>query len=100
MQHGRSSDYQAPFRDRINAPREDEIARVAGIGKVELLAWWDRVKSDTSPATYGQTGHDFTSTVAYLVMGGPVSRRVYGDTDAGIRACRALGVEPNFTGNA
>lgn len=101
MQNDKSSDYLAPYRDHTSASEQDEINRVVGIGKANLLAWWNRVKADTSPSTYGHTDHDFTSSVAYLVAGGSISRYLYGNSNAAdVRACHALGVEPNFVGSA
>lgn len=97
MRHGKPSDYEPPFRDgphgswREPSPLWDaEVSRVVGIGRAELQAWWERVKRDTSPGTFGQTDHEFTSAVAfYLANGGPSETSLaYAETD--FRAAAAI----------
>lgn len=87
MRHGRPTDYEPPFIDFPHPAIPDpmapdypgdcsalaepgwqaEIGRLAGIGPVALLSWWERVKHDTHPGTYGHHNHHFTSHVAYLL---------------------------------
>ena len=68
----RPGDHGAPFRDTIVAYNdleawEREVERVVDIGASDLLAWWERVKDCSSPATHGHTGSDFTSMVAFCL---------------------------------
>jgi hypothetical protein len=42
-----------------------DLQRLADIGRDDLLMWWDKTRKVAHPATYGQTDHDFTSSVAY-----------------------------------
>ena len=41
------------------------LQRLADIGRDALLMWWDKTRKTTHPSTYGQTNHDFTSSVAF-----------------------------------
>lgn len=59
------NDYEAPFKDVSGETPEEFAARVSAIGRVELLAWWNRVKHRSHPATYGQSPVDRAATVAF-----------------------------------
>lgn len=53
------------FKDLPEGP--DDFQRLANIGRDDLLMWWDKTRSVIHPSTYGQTDHDFTSSVAFYL---------------------------------
>lgn len=98
MRYGKTTDYEGSFLDRINRETTDEaIDRVVSIGLAPLCSWWERVKGDTSPATFGATSHDFTADVAYLASGGAVARSLADESAPRFVAARRLGAAINWT---
>lgn len=98
MRYGKPTDYENPFLDLVNRETTQEaIDRVVAIGLNSLCDWWERVKGDTSPATYGATSYDFTSDVAYLAAGGAVARSLADESAPRFEAARRLGVDINWT---
>ncbi len=98
MQHGNPTDYKSPFLDLINRETTQEaIDRVVAIGLKPLRDWWERVKGDTSPATFGVTSYDFTSDVAYIVSGGRVARHLADESAPRFVAANRLGATINWT---
>lgn len=66
----RELDHAAPFKDERGEDAAAGIARVVGIGRARLLDWYSRFGGYTHPATYGQSGCEFASTVAYHLTHG------------------------------
>jgi len=96
MRHGIKSDYTAPFQDVSGETAGESVKRVVAIGIGPLLEWWGRVKHDTSPGTFGATGHELASSVAYIVAGGQVARRFANESAPHHKAARQLGAEINW----
>jgi hypothetical protein len=96
MTYGNDKDYQPPFSDVRGETPGEAIGRVVAIGAPALTAWWARVKDDTSPGTYGETGHEFAGSVAYISSGGRVARRHADKFAPRFEAARLLGVEINW----
>ncbi len=90
MRNGHPTDYAAPFLDVPGETPEQAADRIAKIGGDALLAWWERVKHDTSPATYGHTDHDEAGTIAFCLDRGygPPKFRDPTDHDDRKRAAR------------
>ena len=96
MHHGRSTDYAAPFTDVPWESDEAAISRVVSIGIKELGQWWDRIKGDTNPDTYGSTRHEFTSSVAFIASGGEVTKVFADESAPRFEAVRQLGAVINW----
>jgi hypothetical protein len=97
MRYGNPTDYESPFIDVNRETPSEAIDRVVAIGLEPLCDWWERVKGDTSPATYGLTRSEFTGNVAYLVTGGSVTRCLADESAPRFEAARRLGVAINWT---
>ena len=96
----RNADHNAPFRDIPYQSDADKIARVVAIGPERLVDWWERFRDYTHPGTYGDSGCEFASSVAYLLAGGAVAACVYEENQSEPRyqAARRMGAKINLVG--
>ena len=74
------------YFDKAVETSEQRINRIVSIGYKNLLDWWRYEKSRSYPATFGHSGTEFASSVAYMLdNGGPSQWQlsnpdIWGDT--------------------
>ena len=97
MLHGKRTDYMHPFMDRTNQETTLEaIERVVSIGLEPLKAWYGRVRKDTHPGTFGDSGSELAGSVAYLATGGKVMKQFADEDEPKFEIARRLGIEVNW----